>query len=294
MNVVVQTDSRPEAMADVPGVCELPLTRAVVQYRDVHEMDPVGGRIQDIGLALVLEGRFASAAEAMDLGSADLKVLDLSAELVVLDWVYEPTLEHAHALVRSAARTGDRAALSRFCAQMGLRVLERVGYGPLTRPILVRVGFRDICRDLDLHEGTSVRIVVGGGRMIRAHMDYDGNALVLRTSSRSADPALDGAILAAFPSADLRRLMPAADGGHGGYQVRFPLPLDFPEVKDQLGEIRSGLTRLVSRFEPDRFRAVNRLVTTFGRRETLARLHFREPRFRYPRVAAPSEASTVH
>lgn len=294
MNVVVQTDSRPEAMADVPGVCELPLTRAVVQYRDVHEMDPVGGRIQDIGLALVLEGRYASAAEVVDLGSSDLKVLDLSAELVVLDWVYEPTLDHAHTLVRSAARTGDRTDLTRFCFQMGLEVLERVGYGPLTRPILLRVGFRDVCRDLDLHEGTSVRIVAGPGRMVRAHMDYDGNALLLRTSRRDADPALEEILLAAFPSGDLRRLMPAGDGDHGGYQVRFPLPLDFAEVREEMGEVRAGLTRLVSRFEPDRFRTVNRLVTTFGRRETLARLRFRESRFRYPRVARTPESSTVH
>ena len=60
----IHSASRPEAMADVPGVCELPLTRAVVHYRDLHEVDPPGGRIQDIGLALVLEGRFASSAEA--------------------------------------------------------------------------------------------------------------------------------------------------------------------------------------------------------------------------------------
>ena len=44
-----QSESRPEAMADVPGICELPLTRAVVQYRDIHEIDLLGGKIQDIG-----------------------------------------------------------------------------------------------------------------------------------------------------------------------------------------------------------------------------------------------------
>ena len=54
-------------MADVPGVCELPLTRAVVQYRDLHEIDYPGGRIQDIGLALVLQGRYASSAQVVDL-----------------------------------------------------------------------------------------------------------------------------------------------------------------------------------------------------------------------------------
>ena len=39
-------------------------------------------------------GRYAATAEALDLGSGKVKVLDLSTELVVLDWVYEPTLEH--------------------------------------------------------------------------------------------------------------------------------------------------------------------------------------------------------
>ena len=74
--------TRPEAMGDVPGICEIPLTRAVVQYRDGHEMDAPGGRIEDVGLALVIEGRYAAAAEAIDLGSGSLKVLDLSTELV--------------------------------------------------------------------------------------------------------------------------------------------------------------------------------------------------------------------
>lgn len=295
MNVLVHTEPRPEAMADVPGVCELPLTRAVVQYRDVHEVGPLGGRIQDIGLALVLEGRYASSAEAVDLGSADMKTLDLSAELVVLDWVYDPTLEHAHELVRAAASGGSRTELTRFCFRVGLQVLERVGFGPLTRPTLLRIGFRDICRDLDLHEGTSVRVRMGPGRMVRAHMDYDGNALVFRTSARGADATLEEAVLDAFPSGDLRRLAGGADGGAGAYQLRFPFPLDLSEARRELEEVHAGLIHMVSRFEPDRFRAVDRVVDTFGRRETLARLHFREPSHRYARVRAPAvRASTVH
>src|SRR5687767_3977680 len=132
MKQSVQLDPGPEAMSDVPGVCELPLTRALVQYRDVHEIDAAGGRIQDIGLALVLEGRYASSAEALDLGSADLKILDLSAELVVLDWAYEPTLDHARALLRDALLTGERGSLERFSFRLALRVLERLGFGPLT------------------------------------------------------------------------------------------------------------------------------------------------------------------
>lgn len=306
MNPTLHTDARPEAMSDVPGVCELPLTRAVVQYRDVHEIELAGGRIQDIGLGLVLEGRFASSAEVVDLGSADVKLLDLSAELVVLDWVYEPTLEHAASLVRAAAASEDRSELGSFCFRLGLRVLERVGYGALTRPTLLRIGFRDICRDLDLHEGTSVRIVTEGGGVVRAHLDYDSHALLVRTPTSHPDPGLEDALRRAFPRCDLRALVPVSPSSSGGYQLRFPLPLSAPELREQLVEVRSGLVSLLSRFEPERFRSVEAVMDTFGRRQTLDRLRFREPELRSARVepaerdvslggtGAGLEGSTVH
>lgn len=285
------TTRRPEAMADVPGVCELPLTRAVVQYRDVHEIDIDGGRIQDIGLALVLEGRYASAAEAVDLGSADVKLLDLSSELVVLDWVYDPTLEHIVRLVSEAARgTGGapgaaapREELARFGFRLALRLLERVGFGPLTRPTLLRIGFRDICRDLDLHEGTSVRIVAGPGRVVRAHLDYDGNALFFRIAGERQDPEIEAALLEAFPHGDTRRLLPTP-AGVSGYQVRLPLPLTLEEARGTLAGIRSGLGHLIARFEPDRYRSLQPVLATFGSRETLAQLNLPAPRNRYAAV----------
>lgn len=288
-------ETRPEAMADVPGVCELPLTRAVVQYRDVHEVDLPGGRIQDVGLAVVLEGRYASHAEVVDLGSAEVKLLDLSGELVILDWVYEPTLEHLAALVRRAARSEARDELSRFCFQVAMRVLERSGFGPLTRPTLLRLGFRDICRDLDLHEGTSVRFVLGEGRVVRAHLDYDGNALVFRTPTDTADPVLEGALRDAFPGADLRRIVPVTPAATGGCQVRFPLPLDLAELRDEMESIRTGLFRLLARFEPGRHRAVRELVATFGDRATLARIRDRRPAASArPLERATSREGTVH
>ena len=292
----LDTERRPEAMADVPGVCELPLTRAVVQYRDVHEVELAGGRIQDIGLALVLEGRYASSAEAVDLGSADVRLLDLSGELVILDWVYEPTLEHVNELVRRAAAEGESAPLRSFCFSTALRVLERVGFGPLTRPSVLRIGFRDICRDLDLHEGTSVRLVLGPGRVTRAHLDYDGNALVFRTASAAVDRELEEVLLAAFPAGDLRRLLPGGPGGEAGYQVRFPLSLTLDEARAFLGSVRAGLARLFARFEPERFGAVERVVDTFGQRETLARLRIAPDRTRYLAVrrASGSVGGSIH
>lgn len=285
-------ESRPEAMADVPGVCELTLTRAVVQYRNVHEVDVPGGRIEDIGLALVLEGRFASAAQVLDLGSGRVKELDLSAELVVLDWVYEPTLEHVHGLLRisadpSAEGREARDALGKYSFDLALRVLRRAGYGPLSRPTLLRIGFRDICRDLDLHEGTSVRFVMGQGRLARASLDCDGNALVFRTAYQEPDPILEEALASAFPSRDIRRLLPVGSTEGLSYQVRFPLPLTFLEARMLVREFREGLAHLLARFEPQRFRALKEVLQTFGSRETLSRLYLREPREASQPISAP-------
>lgn len=295
MNVTPFQESRPEAMADVPGACELPLTRAVVQYRDVHEVDTPGGRIQDIGLALVLEGRYASSAEVLDLGSAHVKVLDLSHELVVLDWVYEPTLEHVTGLVRAVAEGGGRGDLERFCFQVGMQVLERVGFSPLTRPSLLRLGFRDVCRDLDLHEGTSVRIMLGGGRMCRVHMDYDGNALAVRTPTATRDGVLEEALAAAFPDGDVRRIVPVSAAAVGGYQVRFSLPQSLDELRHQMALVRGGILRLLTRFEPGRVKELESVLGTFGERETLARLRPGRGETRVERIPARmSSAGTVH
>ncbi len=286
------SESRPEAMADVPGVCELTLTRAVVQYRNLHEVDLPEGRIEDIGLALVLDGRFASAAQVVDLGSAGVKQLDLSTELVVLDWVYEPTLRHVHALLLAAGETptpvnGRREPVAPYCFDLALRVLRRAGYGPLTRPTLLRIGFRDVCRDLDLHEGTSVRIVMGRGRLARARLDCDGNALLFGTAFREPDPVLEDALGGAFPGRDIRGLLPSGTTEGLSYQVRFPLPLTFQEARGVVREIREGLAHLLARFEPQRFRALREVLETFGDRETLSRLFLREPRDEVQPVVKP-------
>lgn len=283
---------RPEAMADVPGVCEVTLSRAVVQYRSVHEADLPEGRIEDIGLALVLDGEFASASQVLDLGSAQVKQLDLSTELVVLDWVYEPTLKHVHQLLRAAADPSTqgkqaRRALAPYCFDLALRVLLRTGYGPLSRPVLLRIGFRDVCRDLDLHEGTSVRIAMGRGRLARTRLDSDGNALLFGTAFREPDEVLEDALRAAFPSRDLRRVLPSGGTEGISYQVRFPLALTFSEVRAQVREIREGLAHLLARFEPHRYRALQEVLETFGARETLARLRLREPREQIQPVAGP-------
>ncbi len=293
MNLSAPTDTRLEAMGDVPGVCELPLTRAVVQYRDVHEMDTPGGRIEDIGLAVVVDGRYAASSEVVDLGSGRVKLLDLSTELVVLDWVYDPTLEHVSALVTAAASTKEAEPLQRYAFRLGMKVLERVGFGPLSRPTFLRIGFRDICRDFDLHEGTSIRFVLGPGRLTRAHLDYDAAALIFRTAFNEPDVELEHALLDGFPEAEVRRLVPAVPNDSLAYQVRFSLPESLAEARTALSAMRQGLATLMARFEPERFRSIDRIVDTFGERETLSALHVREPRMRPVRIMAPMAGSSV-
>lgn len=289
MHRMTTTESRPEAMADVPGICELPLTRAVVQYRQAHELYQPGGRIQDIGLAVVLEGRFASSVRAIDLGSARIKYLNLASELVVLDWVYGPTLMHLKTLAatgegsvaleapQAAAKseTADRPdgrQLRRYCFDLALRVLNRRGFSPLTRPTLLRIGFRDICKDLDLHENTVVRIVTGHGAVTRVHLDYEANALVFRAATDEAARTLDGVLREVFPGLPIGRPSAAARSGDESRQVRFGIPVDFDELRVSLQRMRGGLSHLIARFEPERFRAVGGIVSTFGERATLNRL----------------------
>ena len=296
----LQATPRPEAMADVPGVCELPLTRAVVHYRDFHEVDPPGGRIQDIGLALVLEGRFASSAEVLDLGSCTVKMLDLSSELVVLDWVYEPTLKHVNRLLMERARGHEEVhaagRLGAYSFQMALNLLGRLGYGPLTRPTILRIGFRDICRDLDFHDGTAVRIVLGEHRVARAHLDYDANSLVLSTPSPEPDAILEAGVLEAFPRYDVLRLSEAHNGGSVQYQVRLPFPATLAEARGELRTVRRGLGGLLARFEPERFEGVEQHLTTFGSRDTLSQLHIRErlTKVEVLRIRHEAGAGTVH
>ena len=278
MHPIITTESRPEAMADVPGICELPLTRAVVQYRHVHELYRHGGRIQDIGLAVVVEGRFASSVRAMDLGSAEVKYLNLASELVILDWVYDPTLTHLRTLAASGndgEGTGDTrpsGELRRYCFDLALRVLGRRGFSPLTRPTLLRIGFRDVCKDLDLHESTVVRIVTGPGEVTRVSLDYEANALVFRPTGTWPCAPVEHAIREVFPTLQVRPVGSADPNGGGAYEVRFGVPVTFGELRTSLLTMRRGLGRLAARFEPERFRSVRSLLSTFGERATLDRI----------------------
>ena len=173
--------------------------------------------------------------------------------------------------VTEAARGTEAARdLERYCFDLALRVLERKGFTPLTRPTLLRIGYRDLCKDLDLHESATVRIATEPGELARVHLDYDANALVFAMSSPGAGRVLEGALREVFAGLPLSRARER--GGAPVYRVSFGVPLDLSDARRSLHRMRRGLGHLVARFEPDRYRALNRLTVAFGERETLGRL----------------------
>ena len=134
------------------------------------------------------------------------------------------------------APPGSRSGgeLRRYCFDLALRVLERRGFSPLTRPTMLRIGFRDICRDLDLHESTVVRIVTGPGEVTRVHLDYDANALVFRPAGALPTPGwVEQAIREAFPKLRVHTGDSTDPNGAGGVRGPFRRSRDLRRVASE-------------------------------------------------------------
>lgn len=276
---------------------DLSLVRAVVQYRDAHESGQ-GRRIQDIGLAVVISGRLGSLVRAIDLGSAELKLLNLNADLVVLAWIDESTLTQlrlfAESVVHAPAPSADRPAdteqqsLARYCFDLAVQILNQKGFTALTRATLLRIGFRDLCKDLDLHESAVIRISNAPGQITRVHLDYDSNALVFRTDlapttfPRQAPPppkvVLTDAIKAAFPGLpitvgdDELANRGSSAGPPTVHRVFFGVPLNLDQARVALAQMRVGLCGLLARLEASRYSTLQQFTSAFGERDTLAHL----------------------
>jgi len=269
MSRFAQPDPPPEAMADVPGFCEVSLTRAVVRYGEgaCRERRLLSGG--DLGVAVVTDGRFASRVSALDLGSCRVRELDLSTELMVLDWVYPPTLEHLEELLAlDPSGSGGR----RYSLSLALRVLGRIPFGELTRPVLLRLAFRDVELDVDPHDGDGVRLLLAGGRVARVHLEPAHARLVVTTPSDAPAGILEEALASAFPESRIHR--PGMEGPVAAvrYAVSFPTPATLQELFQREGWLREGVVRLVERFEPTRMAALTEQWRVFGVRRTLARL----------------------
>lgn len=289
------TNLTPEPASRVPGSPDVSVTGAVVQYRQRHRRRVGAEALDDIGIALVLEGQCASACYAMDLGSTIPLELDLSSELVVLGWVDLDTL---HDVRRFASEVGASGRAARdagpFCFGVALRSLRTLGYSSVTRPSLLRIGFRDVLRDLDPDGVRQVRFEVTPGQVARVSLDAEGNCLTVHVTPAGAQPhaALESALAEAFPTAVLRR---SDETDEAVYQMRLPLPLSMTEVRGLLQQIRAGLAHLFWKFEPERSQVVAEQLATFGRRDSLGRLG--QGSVEVPavsRVSPASAAQVVH
>ena len=261
---------RPEAMADVPGDAQYNLTRAVVVYQRKHlYWEQESRSLGDVGLALVLDGSFPLAAEVVDLGSGRVHTLDLSVQVVVLDWVTEKTLLHIRALRARELVTGrpwsGRPVLEEYCDKLMQEILRRAGFNALTRPVLLRIGFRDLVRDLDVNEEPQIRVKLDTGNVMTVQLDADDIALEFAGLENGERRELQLSLLEVFPDAVIA-------GTGDTLQVRFPLPLSFDEVELLLERIGRGLLFLYAHHESERFHTISELLSIVGRRNSLRSL----------------------
>jgi len=253
------------------GSFEVSLTRAVVPYNDPQGHLLPGGRIQDIGLGVVMDGSNPARSDVLDLGSAELRVVNLNGPLAVLGWLYPSGLRSLQRAVEDlGASHPDRARA--FTFGMAVRTLQSVGFGPLTRPTLLRIGYRDICQDLDLHEGTAIRLLLASGSVLRLHLDYESVTLVARTGRSTRDPVTEELLRDAFPERDLLRGSVSEPSGAWGYHIPLPVPRSLTETRSLLGEMRRGLGSLLQSLDGERFRSMRELHGALGERDSLRTL----------------------
>lgn len=292
MSVLDTTNLSTERLPRIPGSPDVSVTGAVVQYRSRHRKGGHPAALDDIGIALVLEGKIASACYALDLGSTVPVELDLSSELVVLGWVGMDTLAEIREYAAEAGNSGRAPRdAGPFCFGVALRALRTLGYSSVTRPSLLRIGFRDVLRDLDPDGVRQVRFELGSGEVARVSLNAEGNTLnvAVTPSATVIDAELESALTEAFPSAVLHR---TDDGVGQVYQVRLPLPLGMSELRGLLQQIRAGLAHLFWKFEPERSQVVAEQLATFGRRDSLGRIS-EEGTTSAPSVPSPSQSAHI-
>jgi hypothetical protein len=251
------------------GTCEVSLRRAVIPFRDPTESAHPGGRIQDLGLGLVLESADACRSRVLDLGSGELRHPDLSGPLVLLGWIFPRSFRD---LVRRLDDSKGSEELARVTRPLALGLLAQAGFTPLTRPVHLRVGFQDICQDMDLHGETAIRLVLPEAGPIRCHMDYEESTLVIRTGRSRPAPDLEGALADAFPSRRILRTTRGEGRRTHDYHLMLPVSRSLLEMCRELRGLRRGFLHLMARFETERYQALKEATAAFGERDSLASL----------------------
>jgi hypothetical protein len=257
-----QTGTRstaPQGELVYTGTPEVSLERAVLPYTEI-DGPSLGGRLEDLGMGVVLDGTDPAHAVVMDLGSGGLRRTDLSGPVVLFGWLYRGVVE----ALADGGTSWSRA----------LRLLERTGFTPLTRPLYLRVGFRDMVEDLDFHEELAIRITLPGG-VARIHLDYDDAILHIRTGSSERNGLLERTLTEAFAGQPIHRSSSGSGVGAQSYEVVLPMARTPGELRLELRRLRRGVLHLLQRFEPARWEAVREALSGFGERDSLRHLEVR-------------------
>ena len=297
MDLSLSTGAGFETDASLTGTFQVSLTRAVLPYRDDGDRVLPGGRLGDIGLGVVVDGSDPARADVVDLGSAEIRVVNVTGPLVVLGWLYPSGLRSLSRVVEDAGLE-DMDRTRGFTFSMALRALNSAGFGPLTRPTVLRIGFRDLCQDLDLHEGTAVRLLLPSGGVARLHLDYETVTLVARTGGSLPNCDLESALVDAFGGRELLRGSLQDPVSAQAYHLPLPIPRSLADTRRLLDRMRRGFVHLLARFEPERYRSLRDLTGTLGERDSLRSLKDRLdlPRMKtvIPAQRRSSGAAGVH
>jgi len=282
MNLSLRAGAGLETDVSLTGTFQIPLTRAVLPYGESRGKVPHGGRLTDIGLGVVVDGADPARADVIDLGSAEIRVVDLTGPLVVLGWLYPSGLRSLRRVVDGAgADELDRARS--FTFSMALKALESSSFSPLIRPTILRIGFRDLCKDLDLHEGTAVRLLLPSGGVARVHLDYETVTLVTRAAGSLPNRELESALVDSFGASELLRGSLQDPVSAQAYHLPLPIPRSLSDTRQLLARLRRGLLRLLSKFEPERYQSLRDLICALGERDSL---HSLKDRYEMPRMEA--------
>ncbi|TVP55747.1 MAG: hypothetical protein EA351_09790 [Gemmatimonadales bacterium] len=251
------------------GRCESSLSAAVVSYREASPAHEGGRRLEDLGLGVVIDEVAGSTTRVLDLGSGQIRRADLRGPIVILGWLYPSTVRGL--VGRATPMSGLDTPPGEGWWHDALRLLDRVGFSAETRPLFLRVGFRDMVEDLDLNEALAIRILLPGG-VARAELDAAASVLCVRTSDAHRDPDFETALAEGFPGWTIDRSVSGAGLGTQSYRVEIPHARSLAELRRELRRIRRGFHHLLSRFEPRRYQAIREMLCGFGERDSLATL----------------------
>jgi hypothetical protein len=265
MNPSIKTSSPVSVSPVLPGIGTLSLRRAVLQTSP--DQDPAT-YAEDLGMGVVVSQDGQGGVELLELGSGRLRTVTVEGPVVILGWVLLSTFER----LQSALAEERSDSLSRLGWALALRVLEQNGFNAVTRSIILRMGFRDVVRDLDPHEGAAVRLLLDGGGVARIALDPESAGLRITTGKLAREPRLEEALQRAFPSAELLAEGAVGAAASQAYLLSFRLPGSVTESRKLVADIRRGIVALLQEMEPRRHQALREHLDVFGARDSLAHL----------------------